>query len=173
MRDKIITRRRLQAMVKKLRAKGSSIVFTNGCFDLLHIGHIRYLEKAKSLGDVLIVALNSDRSVRRIKGPQRPIISERERAEVIAALECVDYVTLFHEPDPKNIIADLLPDILVKGGDWSKDKIIGRDIVQAKGGKVVTIPMVPQASSTKIIDSIIKKYGSIQTHSGTAPRRST
>ena len=173
MRDKIITRRRLQALVKKLRVKGSRIVFTNGCFDLLHIGHIRYLEKAKSLGDILIVALNSDRSVRRIKGPQRPIISERERAEVIAALGCVDYVILFHEPDPQNIIADLLPDILVKGGDWSKDNIIGRDIVQAKGGKVVTIPMVPQASSTNIINSIIKKYGTIQAHSGTASLRST
>jgi D-beta-D-heptose 7-phosphate kinase/D-beta-D-heptose 1-phosphate adenosyltransferase len=171
MRDKIKTRKQLQTLVKKLRAKGRRIVFTNGCFDILHIGHVRYLEKAKSLGDILIVALNSDHSVRLIKGPQRPVISEKERAEVIAALGCVDYVILFDEPDPKGLIADLLPDVLVKGGDWSKEKILGSDTVQATGGKVVTIPMVPQVSTTRIINAIIKKYGNTQTHSGTTSLR--
>ena len=173
MRSKIKTRKQLRTLIKALRAKGRRIVFTNGCFDLLHIGHVRYLEKAKSLGDILIVALNSDRSVHLIKDPQRPIISEKERAEVIAALGCVDYVILFDEPDPRNLIADLLPDVLVKGGDWSREKIIGKDIVQTRGGKVVTIPVVPRVSTTRIIDSIIKRYGNTQAHSGTASLRST
>jgi len=173
MRDKIKTRKQLRTLVRTLRTRGRRIVFTNGCFDLLHIGHVRYLEKAKSLGDILIVALNSDQSIHQIKGSQRPIIPEKERAEVIAALGCVDYVILFDEPDPQNLIADLLPDVLVKGGDWSREKIIGKDIVQARGGKVVTIPMVPQASTTRIINSIMKRYGNTQAHSGTASLRST
>lgn len=171
MRGKIKTKRQLQALVKGFRAKGRRVVFTNGCFDLLHIGHVRYLQKAKLLGDILIVAINRDRSVRQIKGSLHPIVPEKERAEVVAALACVDYVILFSEPDPKNLITDLLPDVLVKGGDWSKAKIIGGDIVQARGGKVVTIPTVPLASTTRIINSIIERYGDPQAHSGTASRR--
>jgi D-glycero-beta-D-manno-heptose 1-phosphate adenylyltransferase len=124
----------------------------------LHIGHVRYLQKAKTLGDILILALNTDRSVQRIKDPRRPIMSQAHRAEVVAALGCVDYVTLFDEPDPQKLIAALVPDILVKGRDWAKNQIIGRDIVEAGGGKVITLPVVPQVSTTKVINSIAKKY---------------
>ena len=167
MQGKIKTRRQLQTLLKGLREKGRRIVFTNGCFDLLHIGHIRYLEKARRLGDALVVAVNSDRSVRRIKGRQRPIIPERERAEVLAGLGCVDYITVFDEPDPERLIAALHPDILAKGADWPKDRIIGGDLVEAGGGKVVTVPLVPRASTTGIIHRIIKRYGrSPQTDSG-------
>jgi D-beta-D-heptose 7-phosphate kinase/D-beta-D-heptose 1-phosphate adenosyltransferase len=172
MRDKIKTRRQLQILLKKLRVKGKRIVLTNGCFDLLHIGHIRYLEKAKTYGNILIVALNSDQSVRMIKGPLRPIIPEKERAEVIAALDCVDYVTLFDEADPEKLIANLHPDVLVKGGDWPKHRIVGKDIVEGGGGRVITVPVVPQASTTKIINSIIKRYGDTRNHFGTASERS-
>jgi D-beta-D-heptose 7-phosphate kinase/D-beta-D-heptose 1-phosphate adenosyltransferase len=172
MRNKIKTRRQIQTLLKKLRAKGKCIVLTNGCFDLLHIGHVRYLEKAKTFGHTLIVALNSDKSVRFIKGSLRPIIPEKERAEVIAALGCVDYVTLFDEADPRKLIADLHPDVLVKGGDWPKDRIIGKDIVEARGGRVVTVPVVPRSSTTKIIHSIIKKYGDTRNHPRTASQRS-
>lgn len=168
MQGKIKTRRQLQILLKKLRAEGRCIVFTNGCFDLLHVGHVRYLEKAKSFGDILIVGLNSDKSVGLIKGPQRPITPERERAEVLAALGCVDYVILFNEPDPQNLIAALLPDVLIKGSDWPKNRIVGRGFVQARGGKVITIPLVPHASTTRIIDTIIKKYGSAQGITGTS-----
>jgi D-beta-D-heptose 7-phosphate kinase/D-beta-D-heptose 1-phosphate adenosyltransferase len=172
MQDKIKTRRQIRNLVKKLRARDKRIVLTNGCFDLLHIGHVRYLEKAKTLGDALIVALNSDESVHLIKGPLRPIIPEKERAEVVAALGCVDYVTLFDEPDPGELIADLHPDVLVKGGDWPKDRIIGKGIVEARRGKVITIPVVPQSSTTRIINSIMKRYGNTQSRPGTASQRS-
>ncbi len=172
MRDKIKTRRQIQALIKKLRVKGKRIVLTNGCFDLLHIGHVRYLEKAKTFGNILIVALNSDKSVHLIKGSLRPITPEKERAEVIAALGCVDYVTLFDEADPEKLIADLHPDVLVKGGDWPKDRIIGKDIVEARGGRVVTVPVVPQSSTTKIINSIIKRYGDTRNHPRTTSQRS-
>ncbi len=172
MWDKIKTRKQLQALLKKLRVKGKRIVLTNGCFDLLHIGHVRYLEKAKTFGNILIVALNSDKSVHLIKGSLRPITPEKERAEVIAALGCVDYVTLFDEADPGKLIADLHPDVLVKGSDWSKDRIIGKDIVEARGGRVITVPVVPQSSTTKIINSIIKRYGDTRNHSRTTSQRS-
>ena len=130
------------------------IVFTNGCFDLLHPGHIRSLEYARSLGDSLIVAINSDASVRQLKGEGRPAIPERERAEILAALECVDAVLIFDDLTPQRVIAALLPDVLVKGGDWPGDQIIGREEVEAAGGRVVSAPVVPGYSTTEILKKI-------------------
>lgn len=130
------------------------VVFTNGCFDLLHPGHIRTLEAARKLGDALIVGLNSDRGVRQLKGPGRPILPERERAEILAALECVDAVVIFDEPTPREIITALLPDVLVKGGDWAGDQIVGREEVEAAGGRVVSIPVAPGYSTTAILQKI-------------------
>ncbi len=139
------------------RAAGRKIVFTNGCFDLLHVGHIRYLEKAKSLGDILVVAINSDHSATHLKGPSRPINPQQERAEVLAALACVDYVTTFDEPDPYRIISLLKPNVLVKGGDWTRETTVGRDIVEEEGGEVVVIPYVEGASTTGLIDRILQR----------------
>ena len=130
------------------------VVFTNGCFDLLHPGHIQTLESSRALGDALIVGLNSDASVRELKGPGRPLVPEQERAELLAALECVDAVVIFNEPTPREIIAALLPDILVKGGDWPDDQIVGRAEVEAAGGRVVSIPVVPAYSTTAILEKI-------------------
>jgi len=130
------------------------VVFTNGCFDLLHPGHIRLLEQARSLGDVLVVGLNTDAGVRRSKGPARPILPEAERAEVVSALEAVDAVTLFDEDTPRELIAEFLPDILVKGADWSHF-VAGREEVEAAGGRVVTIPLAPGYSTTKIVERIL------------------
>ena len=136
------------------RPEGEKVVFTNGCFDLLHPGHIRTLEAARKLGDVLIVGLNSDRGVRELKGSGRPILPERERAEILAALECVDAVVIFDEPTPREIIAALLPDVLVKGGDWASDQIVGREEVESAGGRVVSIPVTPGYSTTAILQKI-------------------
>ena len=133
---------------------GRKIVFTNGCFDLLHPGHIRSLEYARSLGDALIVAINSDASVRQLKGQGRPVIPERERAEILAALECVDAVLIFDDLTPQRVIAALLPDVLVKGGDWPGNQIIGREEVEAAGGRVVSVPVVPGYSTTEILKKI-------------------
>ena len=130
------------------------VVFTNGCFDLLHPGHIRTLEAARKLGDTLIVGLNSDRGVCQLKGPGRPILPERERAEILAALECVDAVVIFDEPTPREIINALLPDVLVKGGDWAGDQIVGREEVEAAGGRVLSIPVTPGYSTTAILQKI-------------------
>ncbi len=130
------------------------IVFTNGCFDLLHPGHIRTLEAARNLGEALVVGLNSDRGVRELKGPDRPVLPELERAEILAALECVDAVVMFDEPTPREIIAALLPDVLVKGGDWASDQIVGREEVEAAGGRVVSIAIAPGCSTTAILDKI-------------------
>ncbi len=141
-----------------LRAAGKKIVFTNGCFDIIHTGHTRYLAKAKSLGDILIVAVNSDASVRMIKGDKRPINSEADRMETLAALEVVDFVTIFNEPDPYRVISEIKPDVLVKGGDWPIEKIIGRDVVEARGGRVVNVPYIDGASTTGIIEKIVKIY---------------
>lgn len=141
-----------------LRAAGKKIVFTNGCFDIIHTGHTRYLTKAKSLGDILIVAVNSDASVRMIKGDKRPINSEADRMETLAALEVVDFVTIFNEPDPYRVISEIKPDVLVKGGDWPIEKIIGRDVVEARGGRVVNVPYIDGASTTGIIEKIVKIY---------------
>lgn len=147
----------LQVLLSKreaLRREGRTVVFTNGCFDLLHLGHVRYLAQARSLGDALVVALNSDRSVRELKGEGRPILSERERAELIAALQAVDYVIVFDERTPRELIAKLLPDVLVKGGDWLPDEIVGREEVEAAGGRVLSLPYVEGSSTTDIITRI-------------------
>ena len=133
---------------------GRRVVFTNGCFDLLHPGHIRCLQQARELGDALIVGLNSDSSVRQLKGAGRPVLPELERAEILAALECVDAVVIFDELTPQNVIARLLPDILVKGGDWPGDRIVGREEVEAAGGRVVSAPVVPGYSTTEILKKI-------------------
>jgi rfaE bifunctional protein nucleotidyltransferase chain/domain len=136
------------------KRNGRRVVFTNGCFDLLHPGHIQCLEQARELGDALIVGLNSDASVRQLKGPGRPLLPERERAEILAALECVDAVVIFDELTPQTVIAQLLPDVLVKGGDWAGDRIVGREEVEAAGGRVVSAPVVPGYSTTEIVRKI-------------------
>ena len=136
------------------KRNGRRIVFTNGCFDLLHPGHIGSLEQARALGDALIVGLNSDASVRQLKGAGRPVLPERERAEILVALECVDAVVIFDELTPREIIARLLPDVLVKGADWAGDQIVGREEVEAAGGRVVSIPVVPGYSTTEILRKI-------------------
>jgi D-beta-D-heptose 7-phosphate kinase/D-beta-D-heptose 1-phosphate adenosyltransferase len=155
LKNKTKSKEELKEEIENLKKEGKRIVFTNGCFDLIHVGHTRYLEEAKKLGDVLIVAVNSDKSVREIKGKDRPIIPQDERAEVLCALHFVDYVVVFDEPDPFNIISHLRPDVLVKGGDWDEDAIIGRDIVESGGGKVVRIPEIEGASTTDIIERIV------------------
>ncbi len=141
------------------KRKGRRVVFTNGCFDLLHPGHIRGLELSRELGDVLIVGLNSDASVRQLKGDGRPVIAERERAEILAALESVDAVLIFDDLTPREVIARLLPDVLVKGGDWPGDQIVGREEVEAVGGRVVSIPVVPGYSTTAILRKIREGFG--------------
>ena len=158
MHKKIKTTGEMLPLLAILRAAGKKIVFTNGCFDIIHTGHTRYLAKAKSLGDILIVAVNSDASVRMIKGDKRPINSEADRMETLAALEVVDFVTIFNEPDPYRVISEIKPDVLVKGGDWPIEKIIGRDVVEARGGRVVNVPYIDGASTTGIIEKIVKIY---------------
>jgi D-beta-D-heptose 7-phosphate kinase/D-beta-D-heptose 1-phosphate adenosyltransferase len=158
MGKKIVEREELKKTVQALKNAGKKIVFTNGCFDLLHLGHVRYLEAARAEGDVLVIGVNSDRSVHEIKGPIRPVVPEDERAEVLAALACVDFVTLFDEPDPLETIRALLPDVLVKGADWAEDAIVGRAIVEAHGGRVVRIPLTQGASTTSIIEKILDSY---------------
>ncbi len=158
MDKKIVRCEELKETVQALKRAAKKIVFTNGCFDLLHIGHVRYLRAAKDEGDVLIVGLNSDRSVRLIKGPKRPLVPENERAEVLASLACVDFVTVFDEPDPLATIRAVMPDVLVKGADWAEDAIIGRDIVERDGGRVVRIPLTEGASTSKMIENIVAGY---------------
>jgi rfaE bifunctional protein nucleotidyltransferase chain/domain len=153
---KIVSREELVREREKLRREGKRLVFTNGCFDLLHPGHVRYLSQARALGDALAVAINSDRSVRELKGEGRPILNERERAEVIAALECVSYVTIFDEETPRELIAAVLPDVLVKGGDWALDEIIGREEVEGASGQVLSLPYIEGSSTTDIIERIKK-----------------
>ncbi len=137
-----------------LRAAGRRLVFTNGCFDILHVGHVRYLGQARAEGDALLVAINSDRSVRALKGEGRPVVTERERAEVLAGLAAVDFVTVFDEDSPRSLIAELLPDVLVKGGDYALDEIHGREEVEAAGGRVLALPFVEGASTTGIIERV-------------------
>ena len=158
MKQKLKAREDLIQIVKDLKAEGKRIVFTNGCFDLLHIGHVRYLEEAKTLGDVLVVGVNSDSSVRKLKGPKRPILPEEERAEILSGLGCVDYVTLFDEIDPLKLIASLQPNVLAKGGDWTKEQIVGREVVERSGGEVVVIPYVEEASTSNLIETILKRH---------------
>lgn len=143
---------------KKCKEKGRKVVFTNGCFDIIHVGHIRLLKEASKLGDVLIIGLNSDDSVRKIKGPTRPINPLPDRAEILSSIRYVDYVIAFEEETPYRLINILLPDILVKGGDYKRDEIVGADIVEANGGKVVTIPLVEGKSTTRLIEEIKAKY---------------
>jgi D-beta-D-heptose 7-phosphate kinase/D-beta-D-heptose 1-phosphate adenosyltransferase len=155
MRSKIMTVEKLGPLLAEHRRQKQAIVFTNGCFDLMHIGHTRYLQAARNLGDLLVVGVNSDDSVRALqKGPDRPIVPEAQRAEVLAALTAVDYVVIFQEPDPALLVGALQPDILVKGGDWPLDRIVGRDQVEARGGRVLTIPLVPGVSTTALIQRI-------------------
>jgi D-beta-D-heptose 7-phosphate kinase/D-beta-D-heptose 1-phosphate adenosyltransferase len=149
----------MRAIVARLKRQGKRVVFTNGCFDILHVGHVRYLRRAKNQGDVLVLGLNTDRSVKAIKGEKRPVVPEKERAEIMAALEFVDYVVLFDEPDPLRLIEALKPNVLVKGADWPKSRIVGREIVEKIGGRVVRVPLIAGASSTGVIEKIIKAYG--------------
>jgi len=147
-----------EGLVKQLKSQNKKIVFTNGVFDILHRGHVEYLNNAKAMGDVLVVGMNSDKSVKIIKGDKRPIVTEENRAYVLSNLKAVDFVVFFDEDNPYNLIKSVLPDILVKGADWSADKIIGSDIVIANGGEVKTIKFVENNSSTNIIQSILDKY---------------
>lgn len=157
-RGKIASRAKAAARMTEWHRSGRRTVFTNGCFDLLHQGHVRYLSAARRLGDALVVGVNSDDSVRGLKGEGRPVLPEAERAELIAALECVDLVVIFPEPDPGELIRTLLPRVLVKGADWPKEQVIGRETVEASGGKVVSIPLVPGRSTTAIIQSILERH---------------
>ena len=148
----------LKSIRSKLKAEGKKVVFTNGVFDLIHSGHLDYLSKAKKLGDVLIVGLNSDDSVRRIKGNKRPILKQKERAFILSNLKPVDFVVFFDEDTPEKLISEIIPDILVKGADWSIDKIVGREIVEKNGGKVMNIEFVNDQSTSKIIELIVQRY---------------
>lgn len=154
-RRKIKTHEEAQSECADIQASGRKVVFTNGCFDLLHPGHARYLQAARRLGDYLVVAVNSDASVQAIKGPRRPVQPQEARVEVLAALACVDAVVIFEEEDPFRIISLLVPDVLVKGGDWAEDAIIGADVVKAAGGRVMRIPFEEGYSTTAIIEKIL------------------
>ena len=158
LKDKIRNLGELLEIVDVHRKEGKKIVFTNGCYDLIHIGHLRCFREGKKLGDILIVALNSDHSVRSLKGPTRPLIPQNERAEIMSALESVDYVTIFDQDDPLHLIASLKPDILIKGGDWSLDTIVGREVVESYGGKVFSLPLVPGVSTTQIINTVTSSF---------------
>jgi D-beta-D-heptose 7-phosphate kinase/D-beta-D-heptose 1-phosphate adenosyltransferase len=155
---KIVNIQELKNVVGMCRNREQKIVFTNGCFDLLHLGHIQYLQQAKELGDVLVLGLNSDSSVRKLKGPQRPLISEQQRAQILAALDCIDYITVFSELDPLNLIRAVEPDVLVKGGDYKPEEVVGREIVETSGGKVVIVPLIENLSTSAIVQNIIEKY---------------
>jgi len=158
LRDKIKDLQELKKAIEFHRKKNKKIVFTNGCYDIIHIGHARCFREGKRLGDILIVALNSDRSARSIKGLPRPIIPQEERAEIVSSLESVDYVIIFDQDDPRDIIASVKPDILVKGGDWNLNTIVGREIVESYGGKVFALPLVKGVSTTQIIKTIASQY---------------
>lgn len=156
--SKIIEKGELQQEIARLKQRGSRIVFTNGCFDILHAGHVRYLTAARALGHVLVVGLNSDDSVRAIKGSKRPIVCQAQRAEVLAGLGCVDFVIFFDEPDPLTLIKALTPDILVKGDDWPEEAIVGAEAVRSGGGRVVRIPLAREVSTSRIIAEIVRRY---------------
>lgn len=154
--DKVRGLEELKGIVRERQASGQRVVFTNGCFDLLHRGHVRLLQRARELGDVLIVGLNSDASVRSLKGPSRPVLFQDERAELLSALASVDFVVIFEEADPGRTISALQPDVLVKGADWAKEEIVGRETVEGRGGEVVTIPLVKGSSTSEIIHRILE-----------------
>lgn len=156
--DKILTRQELVREINRLKNAGKKIVFTNGCFDILHAGHTKYLALAKEEGDILVVGVNSDKSVKSIKGEKRPIVPQMQRAEVLSGLSCVDYITFFDESDPLNLIMDISPDVLVKGDDWAEENIIGADHVRATGGRVVRVSIVPGISTSSIIKRILEVY---------------
>ncbi|MCM8800807.1 MAG: D-glycero-beta-D-manno-heptose 1-phosphate adenylyltransferase [Candidatus Omnitrophica bacterium] len=156
--QKIKNLKELRKIILDLKNKGKKIVFTNGCFDLLHYGHVKYLEEAKKKGDILVVAINSDNSVRRIKGKNRPVINEKNRLMTVAGLESVDYVILFKEETPLKVITALKPNILIKGADWDKNRIVGRDFVLSYGGKVETVRLVKGLSTTNLIKKIAKRF---------------
>jgi len=157
MIEKILSPVEMLGARERLRAVGKRLVFTNGVFDLLHVGHVRYLAQARELGDALLVAINSDRTVRELKGPDRPIFDQAERAEILAALRHVDYVTVFDDVSPRSLISKLLPDVLVKGGDYQLDEIHGREEVETAGGKVISLPFVDGASTTALVERMRKK----------------
>lgn len=157
--DKILTRDQIQFLARDYRKAGKTIVFTNGCFDILHAGHVSYLAEAAGLGDVLVLGLNSDDSVRKIKGEKRPVIGQDQRSRVVAGLSSVTHVVLFDEPDPENLIRAVCPHILVKGADWSEDRIVGADFVKANGGRVERVILEPGISTTQIIEQILRRYG--------------
>jgi len=154
MAGKVLTIDQLLAERRRLNEAGQKLVFTNGVFDILHVGHVRYLEDARALGDALVVAINSDASVRQLKGDTRPLMNEDERAEIMAALRVVDYVTIFDDISPRALIAKLLPDVLVKGGDYALDEIHGREEVETAGGRVVSLPFIEGVSTSGIIERI-------------------
>ena len=156
MSGKVVSIAELRRERERLRAAGKRLVFTNGCFDILHVGHVRYLAQARALGDALVVAVNSDRSVRELKGAGRPVMSAEERAELLAALASVDYVTVFDDESPRRLIAEVLPDVLVKGGDYQLDEIHGREEVEAAGGRVLSLPFIEGASTTSVIERVRK-----------------
>jgi D-beta-D-heptose 7-phosphate kinase/D-beta-D-heptose 1-phosphate adenosyltransferase len=156
--NKIYPKEELKAEIERLKRGGRKIIFTNGCFDILHAGHTRYLREAKKLGDVLILALNSDHSVRSIKGEKRPIVPEAERAEVVASLASVDYVTVFDELTPLALIEFLRPDVIVKGGDWGEKDIVGAEAVGKWGGRVAIMPEIEGASTTNVIEKVLQVY---------------
>ena len=151
---KVVSREELVGVRRRLKAERRSVVFTNGCFDIIHRGHVEYLSKARAMGDVLVVGLNTDASVRRLKGPSRPVVDQDDRAVVMAALAVVDYVCLFSEDTPLELITAIVPDVLVKGADWPIDKVVGREVVESAGGRVQAIEFVPDRSTTSIIDRI-------------------
>ncbi len=157
MKAKILSIQEMLVEREHLRTTGARLVFTNGVFDLLHVGHVRYLTQARALGDALVVAINSDRTVRELKGPARPVFAENERAEILAALRIVDYVVIFDNVSPRSLISQLLPDVLVKGGDYQLDEIHGRQEVEAAGGKVISLPFVDGASTTSLIARMKKQ----------------
>jgi D-beta-D-heptose 7-phosphate kinase/D-beta-D-heptose 1-phosphate adenosyltransferase len=156
-RDKILTRTRAAQVLRRAQRRGERVVFSNGCFDLLHVGHVRSLEEARSHGDRLVVAINTDRSVRRLKGPGRPVVGERQRAEVLAGLACVDWVVLFGEETPLRVIRALRPDVLAKGGDWKRDQIVGREDVEGWGGRVVRLRQVPGVRTSAVVERMAKR----------------
>ena len=158
MQQKIINIGKLKRTVEDLKKQNKKVVTTNGVFDILHIGHIRYLQKAKKLGDVLIVAINSDESVKKIKDPKRPLNNENDRAEALAALQCVDYVTIFDEQDPVKFLEKIKPDIHVKGGDYNINQIIEKGVVEENNGKIVLIPEIRGYSTTELINKILEAY---------------
>lgn len=156
--DRFLEPEKLVPLLKSRQNNGQKVVFTNGVFDLLHAGHVTYLQAARKMGDLLVVALNTDDSVRQIKGPLKPLLPLAERAEMLLALSCVDYVSFFPEDNPYNVIKVLRPDYLVKGADWAPDKVIGRDLVESWGGKVVNVDLVPGRSTTNLIEDVRRKY---------------